>query len=155
MGPFRRKSYAQYAVAVREVNSKSLSAKTWEFSVDCCFKAESFKTTQSDYSQRFGHPATATSVLWTSVKQFRQTGNLHIAKSVRRSAIVTETRKAEVRGLLSASPHKSLTKLAQQTGMSYCCRGKAVTTLKLFPYKLKVNQQLLSPVSDKQYHYCE
>jgi hypothetical protein len=37
-------------------------------------KKESFKTTQSDYSHWFGHPAPAKSVIWESMKEFRQTG---------------------------------------------------------------------------------
>jgi hypothetical protein len=39
-----------------------------------------FTTAQSDYSHQFGCPAPAKSVIWKSVKQFRQTGNVKTLK---------------------------------------------------------------------------
>jgi hypothetical protein len=62
------------------------------FLVEYYVNAESFKTTQSDYSHRFGCPAPAKFVIWESVKQLRQTGNVNIPKRARRSTVATETR---------------------------------------------------------------
>jgi hypothetical protein len=54
-----------------------------------------------------------------------------------------------------ASPHKSLQKLAQQSGMSYSSWLKAVKKLKMFPFKMHVIHHLFPPDCEKQSHYCK
>jgi hypothetical protein len=76
--------------AMQAVNNVAFSAEKRVLLVERYFKTESSETTQSDYSHRFG------SVVWKSVKQFRQAGNVNTRKIVRRLTVVTETRKAEV-----------------------------------------------------------
>jgi hypothetical protein len=100
-----------------------------KFLVERYLKTELFKTTQSDYSHQLGCPAPAKSVIWKFVKQSRQTGNANILKCIHWSTVVTETHIAEVSERLSASPHKSLQTLEQQTGMSYSSCCKAVKTM--------------------------
>jgi hypothetical protein len=50
--------------------------------VEGYLKTDSFKATQSEYSCRFDCPAPAKSVIWESVKQFRQTGNVNINETL-------------------------------------------------------------------------
>jgi hypothetical protein len=60
-------------------------------------------------------------------------------KRFRRSAVVTKTRIAEVRVVAGTC-----------TSYSSC---KAAKTLQLFPYKVRVIQQLLPPECEKRHHY--
>jgi hypothetical protein len=62
--------------AVQAVNNMRFSIQEHMlFLVQCYLKIESFKRTQSDYSYRFGCPASAESVTLKSVKQRKQMGN--------------------------------------------------------------------------------
>lgn len=97
----------------------------------------------SDYSYQFGIPASAKRVIQKSAKQFRKTGNVNILKCVRWLSVVTETRTREISDRLSETLHKSLWKLAQQTGMLYDCCCRVAKTLQLFPNEVHVIQQLL------------
>jgi hypothetical protein len=107
-------------------------------------KTESFKTTQSDYSQRFGCPVAAKSVI-IEVCYIGQAGNVIIPKHVRRSNVVAEARVAEVSDRLGASPRNSLWKHAQGIGTLYRNYPKAAKTFQLFPYQVCVIQHLLPP----------
>jgi hypothetical protein len=62
---------------------------------------------------------------------------------------------AEVSERLSASPHKSLRKLAQETGMSYSSCLKAAKTAQLLPFNVHLFQQMLIPACEKRRHYYE
>jgi hypothetical protein len=87
----------------------------------------------------------------TEVRKKVQTGRkCKDSKRIRWSIFV-----AEVTETLNASPRKLLRKLAQQTVMSYSSCLKSAKTLHLFPYKVKVIQQLLPPDCEKRRHYYE
>jgi hypothetical protein len=77
------------------VNNVALNVGRRILVVERYLEAESFKTKRNDLQP----PSWKSS---TSVKQFRQTGNVNIPKHV------SETRTAEVSERLSAGPYKSL-----------------------------------------------
>jgi hypothetical protein len=120
------KLYGQYAVR------SAFSAEKRVFLVKRYVKTQSLKTTQSDYSHRFGCQKHKN--LW-----YGSSWNSSCSKcehAVKCSAVDCCER-------LSASPQESLWKPAWQTEMSYGSCRKEAKTLQLLPYRVHVTQQVL------------
>jgi hypothetical protein len=90
------------------------------FMMEHYLKTELFKTSERDFCAQFGyHNSLMKCVIWKFAKMLRETGNWNVVKCVVPLTVVTEDCSSQVSERLMASPHKSLQKLAQQSGMSY------------------------------------
>jgi hypothetical protein len=137
---------------MQAVNIMAFSVEKCVFLVEHYLETELFRTIQSDYSHQFRCPVPEQFVIWKFMKQFGRTGNVNIPKCVHRLAVIQAQITADS-DILGENPHKSLQKLALQTGMLYSV--SQVKTFQLFPRRVMVIKQLLPLDCKKQHQYHE
>ncbi|XP_039283421.1 uncharacterized protein LOC120351176 isoform X3 [Nilaparvata lugens] len=86
--------------------------------------------------------------------RFRETGSVCDRKRSRRSTVLTDDVLEDVKTRLVNSPRKSLRKLSSQVGLSYSSVHKAAKKLNMYPYCIRLVQELQPPDLNKRLQYC-
>jgi transposase len=91
----------------------------------------------------------------TIISKFRQTGSVCDKKRVRKSSVLTAEKMKQIEQSFVQTPRKSLTRRSSQLGISYGSCQKAAKKLKMFPYKVKVVQELKESDPAKRLEFCQ
>ncbi|KDR23996.1 hypothetical protein L798_07935 [Zootermopsis nevadensis] len=87
--------------------------------------------------------------------RFRETGSVSDKKRSGRPSSLSDENLNDVKQYSEWSPRKSLTRLAQQTGLSYGTTQRCTRRLKLVPYRIHTMHELKEPDKGKRLQYCE
>jgi transposase len=86
--------------------------------------------------------------------KLRSTGLLIDKKQKHKGRMLTEEKLDDVGARLEHTPRKSLTRLAQETGVSRSSARTATKLLKLRPYKTAIIHALQPRDAGSRYHFC-
>ena len=117
------------------------------FITEKTIETKSPKKAQRAFQKKFRCAAPSRKIIQRCLKNFYETGSVHIRKNPGPSLTVrTSSNIEKVKDIATAFPQKSLRRISQEVGISVSSTYKIMKkNLSLIPYKIRVVQQLLPP----------
>jgi len=95
-----------------------LAVKERVFILESYLKTISYVHCRQSFSEKFGSQAPVKSAIAKMIKKFRKTGSLLDKNRNRQKSVLTPAILQDIQTAITRSPHKSLRKLSEQTGIS-------------------------------------
>ena len=125
------------------------------FIVEAYIQTSSFKETRQLFQDKYPlRSVPAKSSIQDLVRKWRTTGSIKNATRNRRPSVRTPQLTARINEMITRSPGKSTTKLAQQVHASPRTCTRVLKSLKFKPYRVTAVQELKEPDKEKRVTFC-
>lgn len=137
------------------MNRMSFTIEQRIFILEQYFATKSYVSVKEAFQIKFvGVPPPEKKSISRLTNRFRETGSVCDRKRSGRPTVLTDDVLENVKTRLLNSPRKSLRKLSSQVGLSYSSVQKAAKKLHMYPYRVRLVQELQPPDLNKRLQYC-